>query len=155
MKRYLTPHNSYAPHKDYVLLGEMQFMNLQPGKLKRIETIVSEKNTATHYGSGGVDVFATPAMITEMENAAMSLVAPYLDDGYATVGTKVDVKHIAATPVGMKVYTEAVLIEVDGNRLVFRVESYDEIGLIGEGIHERHIINLEKFMARVNNKAKK
>lgn len=114
--------------------------------------LVSENNTAIAYGSGGVKVFATPAMIGLMENAALSLVQKYLPEVQSTVGTNINVSHIAATPIGMEVKAFAELIEIDGKKLIFKVEAYDEKDKIGEGIHERYIINLEKFMSKTNSK---
>ena len=99
-----------------------------------------------------LDVYATPAMIALMEGCASQSVAPYLDEGCGTVGTAVNIRHLAATPIGMKVYCESILTEVDGRRLLFNVKAYDETGLIGEGTHERFIINSEKFFAKVNAK---
>ncbi|MFV9511266.1 thioesterase family protein [Tepidibacillus sp. LV47] len=118
------------------------------------ETIVSEENTAKTYGSGALEVFATPAMIGLMEGAAMNAVQPHLPVGYGTVGTMVNVKHIAATPMGMKVMANAELIEVNGKRLLFKIEAHDEVGLIGEGTHERYIVEEEKFLVRTNQKGK-
>ncbi|TCS82482.1 thioesterase family protein [Tepidibacillus fermentans] len=116
------------------------------------ETIVSEQNTAKTYGSGALEVFATPAMIGLMEGAAMNAVQSHLPVGYGTVGTWVDVKHAAATPMGMKVTAKAELIEVNGKRLLFQVEARDDVGLIGEGKHERYIVEEEKFLAKTNSK---
>jgi predicted thioesterase len=79
-------------------------------------------------------------------------VSPLLEEGQSTVGTIVNVKHVAATPVGMEVSCESELIEIDRRRLVFNVKAYDECGLIGEGVHERFIIDVEKFMSRTNGK---
>lgn len=128
-------------------------MNLQIGICSTVEMIVKQKDTATEYGSGGVDVFATPAMVAVMEKAAITAVSLHLDKGYTTVGTRVDVSHVAATPVGMKVTTTAELVEIDGRRLVFKVQAFDEVELISEGMHERYIINLEKFMDKISKKA--
>ena len=91
-------------------------------------------------------------MIALMEGCASQSVAPYLDEDCGTVGTAVNIRHLAATPIGMKVYCESILTEVDGRRLLFNVKAYDETGLIGEGTHERFIINSEKFFAKVNAK---
>lgn len=118
----------------------------------RIETVVTQKESAKTLGSGLLDVYATPAMIALMEGCASQSVAPYLDEGCGTVGTAVNIRHLAATPIGMKVYCESILTEVDGRRLLFNVKAYDETGLIGEGTHERFIINSEKFFAKVNAK---
>ena len=132
----------------------MEF-KLHKGLNAKIETIVTQKDTAISFGSGGVAVYATPMMIGLMENAALSAVDLHLPKGYATVGTHLDVRHLAATPVGMKVYAVAELIEIDGKRLVFKVEAYDKKEKIGEGYHERYIINLEKFIAKARDKGEK
>lgn len=116
------------------------------------ETVVDHSNTAKFAGSGELEVFATPFMIALMEQAAYSSVAPYLEDGQGTVGTKLNVSHDAATPVGMKVRAESELCEIDGRRLVFTVKAYDECGLIGQGTHERFIIKNDKFLAKCNAK---
>lgn len=115
---------------------------------------VDESVSAKRAASGEMDVFGTPFMIALMERTADESVRPYLEDGCATVGTVVNVKHIAATPMGMEVYATSELIEVDGRRLVYKVYAYDEAGLIGEGMHERFIIFKEKFMEKTNNKVR-
>ena len=112
------------------------------------------ENTATAVGSGVLEVFATPMMIALMEKTACNSVIPYLDEGDGSVGTELNVKHVAATPIGMTVTCESELIEVDGRRLVFKVEAYDEVGLIGKGTHERFIVNNEKFQNKTDNKGK-
>ena len=117
-----------------------------------IELTVSDADTAAVYGSGKLEVFATPAMIALMEKTALESVAPYLDEGCGTVGTLINVTHDAATPVGMKVRCESTLVDVDGRRLVFKVEAFDECGRIGGGTHERFIIFNEKFMKKVQAK---
>lgn len=118
--------------------------------IKGVQTkIVDDTNTAEVYGSGDIAVFATPAMIGLMEYTASQSVAAYLDEGQSTVGTVVNVKHLAATPKGMEVKCESVVTEVDRRRLVFDVKAYDQLGtLIGEGVHERFIIDKEKFISR-------
>lgn len=121
----------------------------------RKEILVSYDFTAAKAGSGAQEVFATPWMVAIMEEAAQSSVLPYLEEGQATVGTRLDVSHDAATPVGMKVWAESELIAVEGRKLTFKVEAFDECGSIGKGIHERFIINAEKFMARVEAKKAK
>ncbi len=88
-------------------------------------------------------------MIALMENAAWRAVADFLEEGYVSVGTRVDVRHLAATPIGQRVRATAELVEVDGRRLVFRVEAYDEEKKIGEGIHERFIVHLQRFLERL------
>jgi len=120
-----------------------------------IETKVTENDTAKVFGSGELEVLATPKMIALMEEASYKCVGNELDDGASTVGTYLDVKHLAATPVGMKVRVESELTEIDGRRLVFSVKAYDESGLIGEGKHERFIILAEKFLSRTYSKLNK
>lgn len=114
--------------------------------------LVEEHNTATVYGSGDLPVFGTPAMIALMERTALESVKDYLEEGFSTVGTLVNVKHVAATPLGMEVRCESELIEVDRKRLVFNVKAYDARGLIGEGTHERFIIHKERFLEKTNGK---
>jgi len=113
---------------------------------------VNDNNTAMAYGSGAVNVFATPAMVGLMEKAALSSIDPLLDAGYTTVGTKINVKHLAATPLGMNVTATARLVEVDGKRLLFEVEVRDEVELVGTGIHERYIVELDNFIKRTKGK---
>jgi fluoroacetyl-CoA thioesterase len=124
-------------------------MSLQPGLKGEASTTVVHENTAAAVGAGGVEVFATPMMIALMENAAWQAVADFLEEGYVSVGTRVDVRHLAATPIGQRVRATAELVEVDGRRLVFRVEAYDEEKKIGEGIHERFIVHLHRFLERL------
>ncbi|MGN0185255.1 MAG: thioesterase family protein [Aristaeellaceae bacterium] len=114
--------------------------------------IVTEQQTAKYLGSGELAVFATPCMIALMENTAYKSVQPFLDPGQGTVGTLLNVKHLAATPVGMEVRCETKLIEIDRKRLVFEVKAFDACGLIGEGTHERFIIDNQKFMQKANGK---
>ncbi len=109
---------------------------------------VTEDDTAVKFGSGGVKVFATPMMIALMENAALNAVDPHLGEDFATVGLSLNVKHMAATPVGMKVTARAELISIEGKKLTFKVEAYDEQEKIGEGIHERYIITLSRFLEK-------
>lgn len=113
---------------------------------------VTEKNTAKAYGSGSIEVYATPAMIGLMEGASLATVDSILPEGLSTVGTKVEIKHLAATPLGLKVTAHAELVEIDGKRLLFKVEASDEKGKIGEGIHERFIIDVDKFLQKTKNK---
>lgn len=101
-----------------------------------------------------VDVYATPCLIGLMEEAAQTSVAPFLGEGMTTVGTKLNVSHDAATPIGMKVWAESELVEEDGRRLVFSVKAYDECGLIGQGGHERFVVKLDRFMEKVGAKKK-
>ena len=119
------------------------------------EIMGTNENTAKTMGSGTLDVFATPAMIALMENTAYESVAAELEEGSGTVGTALNVKHVAATPVGMKVTCETELIKVDGRALTFSVKAFDEKGLIGEGEHERFIVFNEKFQAKADAKLAK
>ncbi len=125
---------------------------LTVGIKNKYQITVAKEHLASSLGSGGIDVFATPMMITIMEGAALYGVQPYLAAGQSTVGTLVEVKHLAATPLGMTVWAEAELIEIDRKRLVFDVKAYDENGLIGSGRHERFIIDEAAFLAKVNAK---
>ncbi len=113
------------------------------------ETIVTEQNTASFYGSGGVDVFATPAMVALMENAARHAVAIALPPGSSTVGVAVNITHTRATPIGKTVYATAILRTIDGRKLIFDVEAYDDNGIIGTGTHTRVIVETERFMSNV------
>jgi predicted thioesterase len=117
-----------------------------------VNDIVTDNNTALSVGSGSLAVYATPAMLALIEKAACEALNGILDEAETTVGTLLNVKHIAATPVGMKVSATAELIERDGRRLVFKVEANDECGKIGEGIHERFIVNSEKFISKTYSK---
>jgi predicted thioesterase len=127
-------------------------MSLETGIKGKQEVTVSEFNSAKTMGSGTLDVFATPAMIALMEKTAWESVQAKLDEGSGTVGTSLNVKHVAATPLGMKVTCESELIKVDGRALTFSVKAYDEKGLIGEGEHERFIVFNDKFQAKANAK---
>jgi len=113
---------------------------------------VREEQTARHLGSGSVSVLATPEMIRLMEGAAVQAVDSLLPEGYHTVGIHVDVRHLAATPLGMKVRIRAELLEVDGRKLTFRVEAFDEVEKVGEGIHQRMIVDLNRFRERLEAK---
>ena len=119
------------------------------------ELIVEEKHTAAAFGSGNLFVFSTPMMIGLMENAALNCAALGLEDGFSTVGTSLDVKHLAATPMGQKVRATAELIEIDNKKLTFKVEAFDAIEKIGEGMHGRYIIDSKKFLERVKQKQNK
>lgn len=110
---------------------------------------MSEDNTALKLGSGDMAVFATPAMIALMENAAMNAVAPALAEGSTTVGTMMKSSHIKASKVGAEITAEAELVAVDGRRLSFVVKAWDEQGTIGEGEHERFIVDRERFLSKL------
>lgn len=128
------------------------FPILHPGITGTASIVVTADKTALALGSGNVNVFSTPAMIALLEGAAVEALRSYLLDGQTSVGTTVNIKHVAATPVGMMVTATAKLKEVDGRRLVFEVSASDEVELIGEGIHERFIVDRERFESRVDNK---
>lgn len=125
---------------------------IETGIKGRHERVVDESVTADKVGSGLVKVFATPMMVALMEQTCYESVLPHLEEGQGTVGTHIDVSHCAATPLGMKVWCESELVEVDRRRLLFRVAAYDERGLIGEGRHERFVIDMQKFQAKVDGK---
>ena len=130
----------------------MDTMKLYIGIRGREETVVTEEMLARNVGSGLVRVFATAMMIALIEKAAVYSVEPFLEPGQGTVGTHVDVSHCSATPLGMKVWAETELVEIDRRKLVFKVAAYDERGLIGEGRHERFIIDNQKFQAKADAK---
>ena len=129
-------------------------MSIEVGLKGRKEYVVTKELTAAAVGSGLLEVYGTPYMIALMEETCHTSVGEFLEDGQGTVGISIDIKHTAATPVGMKVWCESELIEVDGKRMVFRVNAFDEAGPIGEGIHQRFIIDNEKFLSKANAKGK-
>ncbi len=121
-----------------------------PAGLKGMEElVVTYGDTAANYGSGLVEVYATPAMVALMEKTCLNSVLSYLPDGFGTVGIKIETSHIRATPVGGKVVCTSELIEVDRKRLVFTVAAHDDTGEIGRGNHERFVIHTEQFMAKL------
>lgn len=128
-------------------------LNVKPGLSATVTKTVTPEMTARIVGSGEVDVFATPMMIALMEQAAYTAVGEYLPEGHTTVGTHMDSTHLAATPVGMEVRAEAKLLEVDGKKLVFSVEAYDEKDCIGKGVHTRFIVNSGRFHAKAAEKS--
>lgn len=125
---------------------------LETGIKGEAKEVVSEKNSAKAMKSGELNVYATPSMIALMEQAAYKSVTAELEEGKGTVGTLMNVSHISATPLGMEVTAVSELVEIDRKRLVFKVEAFDERGKIGEGTHERFIIDNEKFQEKANNK---
>ncbi len=125
---------------------------MQPGITGTSRTSVHKGNTAIHMGSGELEVFATPAMTALMEEAAVGCVKAYLAPGETSVGVRLDISHIAATPVGMDVRAEATLEAVEGRKLLFRVEAFDETEKIGEGKHERVIVDCDRFLSRLSRK---
>ena len=127
-------------------------MSLTIGLKGRADDVVTDRNTAQAACSGALPVFGTPFMCALMEKAAWTSIAPHLDDGDGTVGTKLDISHISATPLGMKVWAESEITAVDGKRIELKVAAYDEKGLIGEGTHERFIITNDRFLAKAGRK---
>lgn len=122
---------------------------IKTGLKGNAEIEVSVENTALTMGSGDMDVFATPAMVALMEKAATNALASVLAPGQSTVGTSINVSHVKASPVGAKIAAQAILEEVDGRRLVFAVSAGDNSGVIGEGRHERFLVDREKFLSKV------
>jgi predicted thioesterase len=126
---------------------------IQPGLKATTEIVVGTRDTAHHVGSGRIKVLATPVLVMLLEEAALMAVEDLLPAGSQTVGTRLNVSHIAATPVGMRVVATAEVAKVDGRTLTFNVWAEDEHERIGEGIHERIIVDLERFDRRVGLKA--
>ena len=124
-------------------------MALEVGMRGEASLVVGDEHTAAAFGAGGVRVLGTPMMIGLMESAAWRLVQPELNEGETTVGTLVNIQHLAATPLGDRVTATAELVEIDGRRLVFRVTARDERRVVGEGTHERARVLLDRFLARV------
>ena len=127
-------------------------MSITVGLKGRAETVVSDSNTAQAACSGALPVFGTPFMCALMEEAAWKSIAPHLEPGQSTVGTKLDITHDSATPVGMKVWAESEVTQVDGKRLILTVAAFDERGPIGRGTHERFIVTDERFLAKTARK---
>ena len=128
-------------------------MPLEPGTIHEIATTVTPDLTADAMGNRGVHVLATPHVIGLLEHAAAGMIVPTLPAGASTVGTMIDMRHLAATPVGMAVRAKATLLETDGRRFLFQVEAWDAREKIAEGRHERFVIpNLEKFLERAMKK---
>jgi predicted thioesterase len=125
---------------------------LSPGLTGRTELVVGEEHTAPRVGSGKVRVLATPVMINLFEAAALAAIEHLLPPGYQSLGTILNVRHIAATPVGMKVFAEAKVLSVENRTVRFFVQAHDERELIGDGQHERVIVNVDKFDQRVARK---
>ena len=125
---------------------------LETGLKHTKEVICDENNTAAAVGSGSLRVFSTPALLALMELCAAECVLPHLEAGQSTVGTKVELKHVAATPVGMTVRCQCELCDIDRRRLVFDIKAYDERELVGECIHERFIVNNDKFLDKCYSK---
>ena len=127
-------------------------MEITVGMKGTAETTVERTDTAYEVGSGDLLVYATPCMVALMEGAACNAIAEAIPDGKTSVGTMLNITHIAATPVGMDVRAEAEVIEVDGISITFQVTAYDESEKIGEGTHKRAVITSQKFLDKVYSK---
>lgn len=130
----------------------MELSAVQPGFSGSAELVVADEHTAPRVGSGKVRVLATPVMINVIEAAALAAIEHLLPAGHQSLGTLLNVRHVAATPVGMRVKATAVVSKVEGRTIHFRVEAYDEKELIGDGTHERVVVNVAKFDQRVQRK---
>ncbi len=129
-------------------------MNAVKAGLKgRVDLTVGDEHTAPSIGSGAIHVLGTPVMINLMEAAALDAAEHLMPKGHQSLGIHVDISHVAATPIGMKVHATAEVTAVEGNRIRFHVEAHDEAGMIGKGTHERVVVNMERFDKRVQKKA--
>jgi fluoroacetyl-CoA thioesterase len=132
-----------------VHLDKENRMGLEPGATNTLTVVVDESMTADRFGNTGVQVLATPMLVSYFELAAHQLAMRALEPGQGTVGSRVDIRHLAATPIGMRVTFRATLTERDRRRLVFRVEADDELERVGEGTHERFVVDMGRFMGRI------
>lgn len=127
-------------------------MAIEVGIQGLAEALVEQADTAKEVGSGDLLVYATPCMVALMEGAAWESIAPYLGEGESSVGTKMDVTHLSATPVGMSVRAESVVTAVEGRKVTFSITAYDEAGEIGRATHERVVIKTERFLEKTYDK---
>lgn len=125
--------------------------NVKIGAKSTKEFIVDEKYSTNHMDGGSTYVLATPAMISYMENTSNFLLQSFLPDGYSNVGTSVNIRHLAATLVGSTVKASSEIVEIDGDKILFKVSVYEGDKLVGDGFHGRHIINSSRFINGVNN----
>lgn len=125
---------------------------LNNGVVGKADTVVDENNTAEAVGSGSLKVFATPMMVALMEKSAVNALADFLDEGETTVGTGINISHVAASPVGIGITATAEVTNVNGREITFKLSASDSVGLIGEGTHTRFVVNAEKFQIKTNNK---
>ena len=125
---------------------------LKPGLNATVEIVVGTRDTAAHVGSGKIGVLATPILVTLLESAALQAVERFMPPGQQTVGTRLDIAHTAATPVGMRVRAHAELVAVEGRKLTFKLHAEDEVEAIGGGTHERLIISVDRFDQRMQKK---
>jgi len=126
--------------------------DLTPDLTAELILLVTESDTAAKFGSGLVPVFGTPALVGLMEAAAVKALEGHLPEGQTTVGGRIDVRHLAATPIGMTVRARAELTVIEGRKLTFQIEAWDDAEKIGEALHERFVIDTEKFIARAQAK---
>ena len=127
-------------------------MSLEPGLSAKVKSVVTDDLTALNQGSGEVEGLATPIMVRMMEEAAIKALEGHLTPGMTSVGTRVEVTHVAPTPVGMNVVAQATLLEVEGRLLIFSVSAEDESGVIGKGTHQRVIVDKETFAGRIQSR---
>jgi fluoroacetyl-CoA thioesterase len=127
---------------------------LAPGLIAELEHTVTDADTASRWGSGLVPVFSTPALVGLMESTAVKALSGHLPPGQTTVGGRIDVRHLAATPVGMQVRARAELTAVDGRKLVFKIQAWDVVEQIGEAEHERFVVDEARFLGRIQAKIK-
>lgn len=127
-------------------------MDITIGMKGRVSTIVEREDTAYEVGSGSLLVYATPCMVALMEGAACEAIAEAMSEESTSVGTELNISHLSATPVGLEVYAEAEVIEVDGKAITFKVSAYDEKGKIGEGTHKRFIVSSQRFLDKTYGK---
>lgn len=127
-------------------------MAIEVGIQGLAEALVEQADTAKEVGSGDLLVYATPCMVALMEGAAYESIAPYLAEGESSVGTKMDVTHLSATPVGMSVRAESVVTAVEGRKVTFSITAYDEAGEIGRATHERVVVKTERFLEKTYDK---
>lgn len=125
-------------------------MGIRVGLIGESITSVTSELTAKSMGSGTLDVYATPAMVALMEAASIAAIEPHLEDGKVSVGIEINVRHLAATPVGEHITAIAEITRIDGRRIMLEVRAWDEYELIGEGTHTRYLIQADEFMARIN-----
>ena len=143
----------YNQEKIREVLKKMDKSNI--GIENTVLSKVNETNTALSMGSGGLEVFATPAVSALMEKAAFELIQPYLDEGITTVGTMISLEHISASPIGADITAKAVLTDIDGRKFCFDIFAYDNVGLIAQGKHERFSVKTESFMKKADTKIRK
>ena len=127
---------------------------LHTGLFAEHESTVKETDTASAWGSGSVHVFSTPALVGLMESAAVIALRGYLPTGQTTVGSRIDLHHLAATPVGMRVHSRAELTTIEGRKLTFKIQAWDEVDLIGEAEHQRFVVDEARFVAKVESKGR-